>query len=280
MFLNQIDFEPQTSMCSNSNVSITAELMALVRYESASDYYGKYFVTPRAQKLYACFQHVVPAKTLTRMFQRRLQLSRELHHIIEAYKPEQIIEFGGGYSTFGLTYSQKHRDVLYIDTDLPEITKRKADTLRTLLQVPATSGKSNYVLAPVDVLSNDIYESIEQHINKHKKTLLLAEGLTSYFRKSTYDKYVDNVVRCAHQIDRCAYLSHETLSRRWTSGIAERLLRSVVTILSRSKFNQHFASLKELRSYYESRGFLISDEFSKKIHTNIIYLATMGKQIG
>ena len=111
-------------MKGNEKLDLTAEMAALIRAEN-SDKYSSYFVTSRVLKIYSTVKFLFPRKTIERIFERRTKLSAEVHELVEQYKPQQVIELACGSSVFGLEYSQKHPNVLYIETDQIEVIRKK-----------------------------------------------------------------------------------------------------------------------------------------------------------
>jgi O-methyltransferase involved in polyketide biosynthesis len=242
-------------MKGNERLGLTAEMAALIRAEKKSDKYSHYFVTPRARRIYSVVGWVFPKTTIQRIFDKRTKLSNEVHKLVEQYKPEQIIELASGSSAFGLEYSQRHPQVVYIETDMDEVIKKKKSILEQILQAENLSANPNHVLVSVDVLSDDIYKALQKHLKKGKRTIVIAEGLTSYFDEEQYKTFMDNVSRFLDRVGECSYLSHEALGEKMTSGTGGKILRSLVSVVTRSKSHQHFHSKEELGVYFNKRGF-------------------------
>jgi O-methyltransferase involved in polyketide biosynthesis len=242
-------------MKGNERLGLTAELAALIRAEKKADRYSHYFVTSRARRIYSVVGWMFPKATIQRIFDKRTRLSNEFHKLVEQYKPEQVIELASGSSVFGLEYSQRHPQVVYIETDMDEVIRKKKSILEQILQTENLKANPNHVLVPVDVLDGDIFKSLQKYVKKGKRTIIIAEGLTSYFDDEQYETFVDNVGKLLDRTNGGSYLSHEALGEKMTSGVGGKILRGLVSVLTRSRSHQHFHSKEELRDYFDKRGF-------------------------
>jgi O-methyltransferase involved in polyketide biosynthesis len=240
-------------MKGNTRLGLTAELAALIRAEKGTDRYSKHFVTPRARRIYAVTKHIVSEKKIQEIFEKRAKLSEDIHRVVEEFKPEQVIELASGSSVFGLEYSQAHLRVVYIETDLERVIRKKEGVLEQVLEAEGMEPSPNHVLVPVDVLSDDIYKALKEHIKKGKRTLVIAQGLTSYFSPEKFEVYMQRIVKLLGEVDG-EYLSHETLGEKMTSGIGGRILRAALSFVTGGKSYQHFHSLAELRADFKGRG--------------------------
>jgi O-methyltransferase involved in polyketide biosynthesis len=238
-------------MAGNERLGLTAEMAALIRAEKDADKYSRYFVTTRARRIYSIVKFLFPRKTLERIFDRRAKLSQEIHEFAQSCKPGQIVELAAGSSVFGLEFSQRHPGIVYIETDLPRVIRKKSNIVKQILP----EENKNHILFPVDVLVEDIYNSLKDHVKKGRKTVVLAEGLTSYFDPEQFEFYINNVARFLDKIGGGVYVSHETVGESMTSGFGGKILRELVSVITRSKSHKHFSSPAELRDYFESKGF-------------------------
>lgn len=245
----------EVKMEGNRKLGLTAEMAALIRAEKKSDTYSHYFVTPRVKRIYSVVGWIFPRSTIQRIFDRRSKLSDEIHKLVEQYKPEQVIELASGSSVFGLEYSQKHPQVVYIETDMEDVIRKKKGILEQILDSENLRANPNHILVPVDVLSDDIYKALQKYVRKGKRTVVIAEGLTSYLDEEQYTTFMDNIVELLGKIGGGSYLSHEAIKGKMTSGFGGKLLRGIVSALTGSKSYQHFCSTSELKDYFAKRGF-------------------------
>ena len=212
-------------MAGNERLGLTAEMAALIRTEKKVDKYSSYFVTPRAKRIYSIVSLFFSKKTIQKIFDKRTKLSDEIHKLVKQYKPEQVIEIASGSSVFGLEYSQKHPKVVYLETDMNDVIRKKKNILEHILQSENLNINSNHILISVDVLSEDIYKSLEKYLRKGKRTIVIAEGLTSYFDEEQYQIFNDNLNKLFNKIRGGSYLSHEALNEKITSGFGGKILR-------------------------------------------------------
>lgn len=237
-----------------NRIGITAQMAALIRAERKIDQHSQYFVTPRVRRIYRVANFILP-RTVKRVFDKRAQLSKEIQQFLLDYAPEQVIELASGSSVMGFEYSQSHPHAIYVETDLPSVIAQKESIIEQILKAETSEPNPNHILLPADVLADNLSEKVRGAIKKRKRTLVIAQGLTSYFDETEYSKYIQNVSRLLDSLDGGAYLSHETIGEKMTSGLGGKILRGIVTILAGRKSHQHFHSAEELRSWYHERGF-------------------------
>jgi hypothetical protein len=80
---------------------------------------------------------------------------------------------------------------------------------------------------------------------------------------------MDNICKLLGKIGDSSYLSHETLGEKMTSGFGGRILRGLVSAITRSKSHQHFHSEQELKDYFERRG--LKEIKNKKSDSNYLF---------
>jgi O-methyltransferase involved in polyketide biosynthesis len=259
-------------MKGNEGIGISGEMVALMKAQRKRDPYSGFFVTPRVRFLSGCVGLIIPHK-LNEIYDKRLALSDGIRRYFNKYDPEQVIELGAGGSVFGFQYALNHPSVNYVDTDLPGVINFKKRVFGRILKNEGVKLPENYHLLSLDVLSEDIHTRVRPFLKRGKRTLLIAEGLTTYFDPEQYGYFMGNVEKFVSKTG-SAYLSHEPLrnsDESVTSGRVGRALRSLVSLLTRSKSNKHFSSKEELIDFLKQRGF--DKATCSVLDGNVIYLA-------
>lgn len=237
-------------MKGNDKIAFTGEAVALMRSHKNSDRFSKYFVSPKTKRRFKIARLVVPSAYLNNIFQKRVNLSKDLDRIVKAYDPEQIIELACGYSPRGLMMTEKNPNLIYIETDFPAVINRKRRILQQIESGEGIKLSKNYHLVGIDAIDADLYDSLKEIIDKKKRTLVIAETLTSYLNPSEHDFLLDNIERLLDKVKEGAYLSHE--SKSMLPGFFGKLLLFYRDKVAKS--HKHFASNQDIECHFLGRG--------------------------
>lgn len=233
----------------NEKISITAEFVSIIR--SFEDPKNLYFVSQKGQKLYDFTKRIISEKSLKDIFEWRLNLSRIFDEKIVNYKPEQVIDVAAGYSLRGFNICQKNKSILYIDADFESVLIRKRHILNVLCDKECIDFPNNYHFVPLNVLENDIYGKLKKILSEDKKTLIIAEGLTSYFNLAEFKLFLKNIKELLNHFSSAEFYSHENINK--PKGIIYFLLRKLfISFLTKSKGRAGFESTIELSRFLKS----------------------------
>jgi O-methyltransferase involved in polyketide biosynthesis len=258
-------------MKGNDKIAFTAEAVALFRARENSDKFSKYFVSPKIERKFKFFSWFIPSAYFKGISQRRLCLSSDLDRLVRSYAPEQIIELACGYSPRGLVMTQRNPNLVYIETDFPRVIDRKREVFKEIEKQESIKICKNHHLVHFDAIDGDLYDSLKGLLNRKKKTLVIAETLTSYLNPSEHDVLVQNIYRLLTKVDHGAYLSHE--GNRMLPGFFGKLLLFYRDKVAKTRSYRHFADANEIRSYFQEKGFGSIRILDSKESFNTLYLA-------
>jgi len=236
-------------MKGNEKIAFTAEAVALMRAKKRVDPFSKYFVSVGTEKRFEMFSKVIPKNSLERIFVKRINLSKELDKMIKLYCPEQIVELACGYSTRGLVRTRKSGRLVYVETDFSSAINRKK---KILAENNVGVGKNHHFVV-VDVIKDDLWKSVCKFVDRKKKTLVVAETLTSYLNREEHEFLVKNVKRFLGHFREGAYLSHEGLNM--LKGVFGKLLLFYRNVVGKTKSHRHFYTSDDVRKYFSKKGF-------------------------
>ena len=256
-------------MKGNDKIAFTAEAVALMRARENSDPYSQYFVSAQTQKRFNTARWIVPSSYLNKIFHKRTSLSRDLDKLVRSYNPEQIVELACGYSPRGLVMTQENPDLVYIETDFPTVIERKR---KIIAGIDGFKPSKNHHLVSIDAIDGDLYDSLKRVINRKKRTLVIAETLTSYLNPSEHEFLVGNIERLLDQTNEGTYLSHE--GKNMLPGFFGKMLLFYRDKVGKTRSYKHFEDQKSIKPYFLNRGFKKVRVVDSEESNNILYLAT------
>ena len=235
----------------NKRIGITSEFVSLIK--SREDKRYEWFISKKTRNLYKITSKIFPKKSLKKLFDERILLSKKFEKKIKGYNPKQIVEIGCGYDLKGFTLSKKNPGIIFIDIDFEEIIDNKKRILEKICKDAEIKFPINYHLISANMIRDELNERLNGIINKNKKTLLLAEGLTTYFNKKDFEVFMDNLLKFMKKNKNSAFFSHEPVEEDKT--ITYKILRNILKIITLNKSHKRFRNEKELRKYLEIKGF-------------------------
>lgn len=255
---------------SNNKISITAEFVAIMRAEK--DYRNLFFVSSKGKRFYNLARSILSKERLKEIFAWRLKLSELFDLKISADNPEQIIEVGGGYTLRGFNLCLKNKNLIYLDTDLDCVVAKKKEILNEICKKENILWPENYRLLSVDVLADDLFMKVGIFLLIDKKTLVLAEGLTSYFSNIEFESFLKKMNVMLSHFTNAEFYSHESMYH--PKGIVYNLLRSLLSTLTSTKKRKGFSSPDDFGEFlrkiniinfkiYVKEGFIFYSLFTK-----------------
>ena len=191
----------------------------------------------------------------TFLLQRHFLIDHLLTTAIEHEGVEQVLEIACGLSPRGYRYSQRYRNLKYVEADLPDMAARKHRLLseKQLLN-------HNHQVVPLNILSQKSVDSLETVIDhsfeRDKPLLVITEGLVNYFSTDSITPFWQRLHDCLAEFPMGIYLTdnypllHDHPFRRTLS-----VLGSMLGAVSRSEVSFHFCSDEEAESYFTQLGF-------------------------
>lgn len=235
---------------SKNKIGFTAECVALMRSERDAKY--AYFVSPWCRFVFRAVKTLVPRRKIGEIIAWRLRLSDQFDGKIAQEEPEQIIDLASGYSLRGLELCSQNPTMRYIDSDLPDVVARKKVILNKLCATEGIALPKNYTLVPVDVLDRSNVDQLADLVQRNKRTLIIAEGLTSYFDEHELTTFMANITMLLDRLSDAQFFSHIDVSR--PKGSVYHVLRTLVAWLTGTKKRKRFVSVDEFVSFMRSRN--------------------------
>ncbi|MEL6178664.1 MAG: class I SAM-dependent methyltransferase, partial [Myxococcota bacterium] len=190
-------------MTGNAKLALTAEAVATLRAQGNQEYYH-HIETFRGKMLVAVAKRIMP-----RVLTERLELSGAIQDTIETYKPEQILELAGGASMYGVGWSVKNPEKVYVEVDLPHIVEWKREKVSEIKSKEGLPQTSNYHIETLDLIQADLLDKVGSYFDSSKKTLVIAEGLDMYFNSDQHDAFVGNLSRFLGIFDEVSFVTHD-----------------------------------------------------------------------
>jgi O-methyltransferase involved in polyketide biosynthesis len=234
----------------NNKIGITAEFVSIMR--SKNDSKNSYFVSTKSFRIYNLIKMIFSKKKLMEIFNWRLKLSEKFDERISEERPQQIIDLASGYSLRGFNLCLKNQNLVYIDSDLPKVVSRKKEVLNKICRHENINFPKNYFLIPIDVLKDDIFHKIKPLISSEKKTLIIAEGLTSYFNENEFALFIKNIDISLSSFSNGEFYSHENISQ--PNGFVYKILRSFISFLTHMKRRFNFTKLEEFENFLKNQN--------------------------
>jgi O-methyltransferase involved in polyketide biosynthesis len=230
----------------NDNISITAEFVSIMR--SKNDPKNLYFVSKKGFRLYKIVKTIISERRTQAIFDWRLKLSAGFDKKIFDEKPEQVIDLAAGYSLRGFNLCSNNSNLIYIDSDLPNVILRKKQILEKMCLEKNIVYPKNYFIVPIDVLGDDLSGGIKNLIGTNKKTLIAAEGLTSYFTEDQFLLFISNIKSFLGNFSSAEFYSHENVSP--SKNVFVRFLRGAfMFFLVREWRRKTFSDAEKFKDY-------------------------------
>lgn len=258
-------------MKGNDKIAFTAEAVSLMRAIDGSEPFSKYFVSDEIQNKFNAISKIIPKSYLDKIFARRVSLSKDLDKLIQSYKPEQIIELACGYSPRGIVMTQKNPKLVYIETDFSKVISRKRKIFKEIESKEKIKLSKNHHLVNIDAIDADLYSTLKNLISKDKKTLVVAETLTSYLNPEEHEFLIKNIISLLNKLKHGAYLSHE--GKTMLPGFFGKLLLFYRDKIAKTKSHKHFKEEKAIETYFKEKEFKNTKIVDSKASNNILYLA-------
>lgn len=140
------------------------------------------------------FRPLVGGATLEKyLVERHLMLDMLLTRAIEGDDATQVLEVASGLSPRGSTFASTYPDITYLEADLAPMAARKRELLEQrrfgAKGAKGAIGAKNHRVVTLDILDRRSRESlmavVEEHLDPARTTVIIAEGLLSYFDKPT-----------------------------------------------------------------------------------------------
>ena len=182
---------------------------------------------------------------------------KSINQLLAGLPVSNILELSSGFSFRGL-YSTLHRNVHYIDTDLPDVITTKQSLLSSLLQAEQAP-KGQLETLPLNALHQTEFANITNRFPEGELAII-NEGLLVYLNMDEKRKLCHNIRNVLQQ--RAGY---------WiTADIYIKSDRNLLSMIGNDKlkrfFEEHrieenkFESFEAAETFFKSEGFVIDKE--------------------
>ena len=244
----------------SSSISFTAHYTGHVWYE-----YGlsrQFFTSPTGHFLYHCLQPIEFVTRLTAGFsikdallQRHHLISHCLERLIEEENVEQVLEIGCGLSPRGYSFSRKYPHLHYIEADLPDMAKRKKELLTR-----RNAFGPNHKVITCDFFKSGALNGLDHVFNESldttKKTVILTEGLISYFDLPTISDTWEKLSELAGVFPEAWYITDiYARSDNKARNLIVKTGSALLGLITKSKVTIHFDNETEIIGEFNRNGF-------------------------
>ncbi len=231
---------------SNQKISITAEFVSLIKSNENPRY--EYFISKRTRNMYLILSKIFSKKRIQNIFQKRIEMSKEFDRILEKNKFDCVVELGGGFSLRGFEHALKNKKIHFIDTDFLNVTFVKNKIIQKICKDEKITFPKNYFLLPIDVLNDNLSQILDKKLKK--TNLILAEGLTPYFNKEDYSKFISNLKPILSNKNN-TFFSQENFEKKQT--LTYKIIRKFVSIIIKNKSHIKFKTKDELVEFLKQK---------------------------
>ncbi len=175
-----------------------------------------------------------------------------LEKAIDAGEISQVVEIASGLSPRGWRFASRYgSDLTYIETDLPEMTRRKEDLLtRAGLMGP---GHRVRVLDAFEPSGPNSLDVLANELDPEQGTAVITEGLINYFPMSDVRTLWSSVGAALHRFPRGLYLSDIHLDQFPDAVTATA--KVLITAFVRGNVYSHFDTEQDAISALRESGF-------------------------
>lgn len=172
-----------------------------------------------------------------------------LGQAIEAGEVTQVVELAAGLSPRGWRFASRHGpDLTYVETDLPDMARRKAD----LLGRAGLMGPGHRVRA-VDAFHPESLRALAGDLDPDQGTAVITEGLINYFPTADVLALWRSIAESLHRFPRGLYLSDIHLGE--SADAVTATAKALITAFVRGSVYLHFADEHDAALALADAGF-------------------------
>jgi O-methyltransferase involved in polyketide biosynthesis len=182
---------------------------------------------------------------------RHRALDAALDRAIEEGRVRQVVEVAAGFSPRGLRFSQRYRELTYVEADLPPMAARKRAALK---RIGSLTGRHR--VEEVDVLSDDgpgSLGALARSLDRAEGLAVLTEGLLGYLDRESvagiWRRFASTLGGFATGI----YLSDVHLGELQNAQV--RAFRVLLSAFVRGRVYLHFGTEPEIVAALKEAGF-------------------------
>ncbi len=183
---------------------------------------------------------------------------KSIDQLLQQTNYQNILELSSGYSFRGIDYCQKHPDIHFIDTDLPEVVRIKRQVISDLQLDESLLG--HYELQPLNALEEHAFQQVTQGFDEGPLSLV-NEGLMMYLNEAEQARLCSIIHDVLRQRGGC-WINADVCVRR----AAAMPMQMPMSEQERHFFEQHqieenkYESFDTALEFFKAQGFRLVKE--------------------
>jgi O-methyltransferase involved in polyketide biosynthesis len=168
---------------------------------------------------------------------RHRTIDELLEEEIDADGVGQVIEIAAGMSPRGWRFTDRHPDLVYVETDLPGMAKRKREALEEIGDRPA-----GHRVAELDALSEDgdaSLDAVAGELDPERGLVVITEGLLSYLEEDDMLGMWRRIARTLERFTSGRYVFDLGVGSLG-NGIQAQAFRAALGGFVRGRVHEHF----------------------------------------
>lgn len=183
-----------------------------------------------------------------------------INQIIEELNPDIIIEFASGLSPRGLTFAENNKNLIFIDTDLPRISKFKKESIKKhKIEHPP-----NLIFSKFNLLTDDVLFFNKFIQGKNKKIAFITEGLLPYLDFLEVKEIYSQLSRLVNNDNQFFWISDLNIEYGRLSKGEELILKSLKNTRNKIEEKINWKILSHPFSSINHFNELIGDNLARK----------------
>ena len=193
---------------------------------------------------------------------RHLVIDALLEDEIAAGRVGQVLEIASGMSPRGWRFTERHPDLVYLETDLPAMAARKREALARIGRPPGHRVAELDALAPDGALS---LGAVAAKLDPDAGLAIITEGLLSYLPRPAVLALWSTVARVLAGFAHGVYLADLHVGAD-APALLTRVATGALSAFVRSPVAVHFAAEEDARAALLGAGFATADVAPASAH--------------
>ncbi|MGA7162052.1 MAG: class I SAM-dependent methyltransferase [Bacteroidota bacterium] len=201
---------------------------------------------------------------------------KSIDEVLRRQKPKQILELASGLSLRGLTMTQ-NREIVYVETDLEELTNDKRILVSILNRKYVLAGHSNFHLASVNALDARQLQTAIRHFPKKQPIAVVNEGLLPYLTRSEIEIVARNIRDLLTQFGGVWITPDFSLKENSGPISAQRgRIRDILKILTGRQLHRGaFDNEEQLVSFLENLGLHTEQLYQTDLVSSVVSIGAL-----
>lgn len=175
-------------------------------------------------------------------------IDHRLEGAVTSGQVTQVVELASGMSPRGLAFTERHPGLTYVEVDLPDMVRRKRDSLEQL----RGSGDRHRIEA-ADVMTGVQLSRIFSSLERGQGVAVVTEGLLNYFPRADVVELWRRLAHELHRFPHGRYLSDLHVASE--AGLLDRAFTLALGVAVRGQVELHFDDVSEARHHLLAADF-------------------------